>query len=108
MTDKRKLYKEDGSPRYIRCYEKKRNPTIDRYTVVFSKASYFMGKDYIGRVYFVSMGANVYDPAYGFYQHGEAWSWEFCPCGSRIKFSDLPKECQDAVMSEYRDLWERK
>jgi hypothetical protein len=41
---------KDGAPKYVRCYEKKRNPTIDRFTVVFCHASKFMGRDYIGRV----------------------------------------------------------
>jgi hypothetical protein len=92
----------DGAPKYVRCYEKKRNPTIDRFTVVFCHAAKFMGKDYIGRVYYVGASA---EPS-GFYQHGEALQWEFCPCGSRVKWWDLPERLRDVVLAEYCDVWE--
>jgi hypothetical protein len=100
-----KLYNDDGSPRYVRCYETKRNPTVDRFTVVFTKANCFMGKDCIGRVYYAGMSGSPYHPVFGFYQHGEAWRWEFCPHGSRIRFQDLPEGCRKAVLEEYADLW---
>jgi hypothetical protein len=99
-----RFFKEDGSPKYLRCYEVKRNPTIDRFTIVFGRASCFMGKEYTGRVYYVGASER---PAHtlGFYQHGEAWSWEFHAPGSRVPFSSLPLELQKVVMEEYRDLW---
>jgi hypothetical protein len=94
----------DGAPKYVRCYEKKRNPTVDRFTIVFCHASKFMGKDYIGRVYYVGASERPAHPL-GFYQHGEAWQWEFCPCGSRIKWRDLPEQLRDVVLAEYCDVW---
>jgi hypothetical protein len=100
-----RFFKKDGSPKYLRCYEVKRNPTIDRFTVVFERASCFMGKDYTGRVYYVGASENPAHPL-GFYQHGEAWSWEFHAPGSRVAFSSLPLKLQEVVMNEYRDLWE--
>jgi hypothetical protein len=105
MTDKRKLFNEKGEPRYIRCYETKRNPTIDRFTIVFTRASAFMGKEFAGRVYYVGASGNPRNPTYGFYQHGEAWRREFCPCGSRIAWRDLPEELRETVLDEYRELW---
>jgi hypothetical protein len=96
----------DGAPKYLRCYEKKRDPPIDRFTVVFCHASKFMGKDYIGRVYYVSANGIPTHPQGGFYQHGEAWQWEFCPCGSRVKWWYLPAKLRDVVLAEYCDVWE--
>jgi hypothetical protein len=103
--DKAKLYNADGSPRFIRCYETKRNPTADRFTVAFTRANVWGGKEYEGRVYYVGMSGNPFSPA-GFCQHGEAARQEFCPRGSRIAFVDLPDDCQKAARAEYRDLWE--
>jgi hypothetical protein len=96
---------KDGAPKYLRCYETKRNPTIDRFTVVFCHASKFMGPDYIGRVYYISADDQPTLPL-GFYQHGEARLGEFCPCGSRIKWGDVPRQLRDVVLAEYCDAWE--
>jgi hypothetical protein len=95
----------DGAPKYLRCYEKKRNPTIDRFTVVFCHAPRFMGEGYIGLVYYVSANGIPTHPQGGFYQHGEAWQWEFCPGGSRVTWWDLPEPLRDAVLAEYCDVW---
>jgi hypothetical protein len=94
----------DGAPKYIRCYETKRNPTIDRFTVVFCHVSKFMGKDFIGWVYYVSADEKPAHPL-GFYQHGMARRGEFCPCGSHIKWQDLPEKLRKAVFEEYCDVW---
>jgi hypothetical protein len=100
-----KLYKDDGSPRYIRCFQTKRNPTIYRFTVVYGRAFWWGGKEWRGRVFYVTMSDNPFHPAYGFCQHGEAMAWEFRPCGSRIRFQDLPEDCQKIVSVEYTHLW---
>jgi hypothetical protein len=100
-----RFFKEDGSPKYLRCYEVKRNPTLDRFTVVFGRASCFMGKEYIGRVYYVGASGNPRNPISGFYQHGEAWAGEFHAPGSRVAFSSLPLELQEVVREEYNDVW---
>lgn len=96
---------KDGAPKYLRCYEKKRKPPIDRFTIVFCRASTFMGDDYRGRVYFVSANGRPTDPQGGFYQHCEAWHWEFCPCGSHVEWWDLPEELREVVLMEYCDVW---
>jgi hypothetical protein len=95
----------DGAPKYVRCYEKKKDPPLDRYTIVFCHASKFMGRDFIGRVYYVSANGIPTHPSMGIYQHGEAWQGEFCPCGSRITWRDMPEKLQKAVLAEYCDLW---
>jgi hypothetical protein len=99
-----RFFKEDGSPKYLRCYEVKCNPTIDRFTIVFTKASCFMGKEYIGRVYYVGASGSPRHPT-GFYQHGEAWSWQFHAPGSRVAFSSLPQELREVIMEEYKCAW---
>jgi hypothetical protein len=96
---------KDGAPRYLRCYEKKRNPAIDRFTIVFCRASKFMGEEYIGRVYYVSADETPAHPL-GFYQHGEAWQEEFCPRDSRITWWALPEELRNVLLAEYCDVWE--
>jgi hypothetical protein len=95
----------DGAPKYLRCYEKKKNPPIDRFTIVFCHASKFMGDEYIGRVYYVSANGTPVHPQGGFYQHGEARQGEFCPCGSRITWWDLPEELRKVLLAEYCDVW---
>jgi hypothetical protein len=96
---------KDGAPKYLRCYEAKRRPVIDRFTIVFCHASKFMGETYNGRVYFVSANGIPENPHGGFYQHGEAWRWEFRPCGSRGKWFDLPEKLREVVLEEYCAVW---
>jgi hypothetical protein len=96
---------KDGAPKYLCCYEKRRNPTIDRFTVVFCHAHRFIGDDYRGRVYFVSANGIPWHPQGGCYQHGEALRGEFCPCGSRVKWRALPEQLRKVVLAEYCDVW---
>jgi hypothetical protein len=96
---------KDGAPKYLRCYEKKKNPPVDRFTIVFCRASKFMGDEYIGQVYYVSADDTPTHPL-GFYQHGAAWQGEFCPCGSRVTWRTLPEELRKVLLAEYCDVWE--
>jgi hypothetical protein len=106
MTNKLAMnFFKDGAPKCLRCYEMKRNPAYDRFTIVFCNASKFMGKGFIGRVYYVSANDAPAHPSMGFYQHGEAWRWEFRPCGSRVKYWDLPEQLREALLAEYCDVW---
>jgi hypothetical protein len=84
------------------CYEAKRGGHIDRFTIVFTYAHIFMGKNWKGLVYYVGASGNPE----GFYQHGHAMRNEFCPCGSRVKWFALPEELRKAALEEYRALWE--
>lgn len=105
--DKAKLFKENGGPRFLKCFESKRAEAIDRFTIVFTRARQFMGnkEDWLNRVYYVSANGVPDDPAAGFYQHGEAPLRQFRPCGSRISFSALPERLRRTVLNEYRELW---
>ena len=97
-----RLYDERGEPRFIRCYETRRRRTLDRFTVVFTRANIFGGKGYTGRIYYVGMSDNPYREV-GY--HDVATRERFCPCGSKIAFSSLPSLCQEFVRSEYAELW---
>ena len=101
-----RLYNE-LSPRYIRCYDNN-GTTHDRYTVVFTKKRNGGNKYKLGEFVYVGMSKNPYHP-FGFYQHG------FSDCaidhpsyshlGKKIKFLDLPDDCQKAIIDEYNELW---
>jgi hypothetical protein len=82
----------------------KRNPTVDRFTVVYTRANVWGGKDYCGRVFYLGMSHDPFLPQ-GFVQHGEAWRWQFNPGGSRVEFSSLPSDCQEFVKRDYAELW---
>jgi hypothetical protein len=102
MTEE-KLFREDGTPRFIRCFETKRDASIDKYCVVYTGLGR-LDKAYRFRVQYVSMNAGPYHPQ-GFCQHEEAATWEFCPRGSRIRFYDLPVDCRRVVIDDYCDWW---
>jgi hypothetical protein len=100
-----RFFKSDGGPKYLRCYEVKRNPTVDRFTIVFTRASCFLGRTAIGTIYYVGASGYPTSPT-GFYQHGTADSREFHAPGSRVSFFSLPQDLQDVVMDEYRQVWD--
>jgi hypothetical protein len=92
----------NGIPRKIRIYDNG-GETFDRYTVVFTgnyKGRY--GCDYL------EMSENPYYPQ-GFGQHG--WDRQvidypkYSHLGKKIKFIDLPEDCQDCVIQDYKALW---
>lgn len=96
-----------GVPRYIRIYEN--DKTADCYTVVYT-GHYRKGKGH-DRDWFqyVCMNAAPFHPC-GICQHGET---EFEPVdrptyahlGRKIKWTDLPVDCQKVVLDDYCDLW---
>jgi hypothetical protein len=96
------LFREDGSPRYVACFEKKHNPTFDRFTVVFThthRAGYPPNT-----VLYRGMSEHPTAPQ-GFGQWGEADRSAFSPGGSRIPFAALPPDCQAVIRNDYRDVW---
>ena len=93
----------NGIPRKIRCYDLDDGKTFDRYTVVFTgNYKNREGCDYLG------MSENPYHPQ-GFGQHG----WNASPIdypryshiGKKIRFQDLPEDCQTLVITNYKDIW---
>jgi len=118
LTKKEQKHKEraerlvpNGVPRYIRCYDNggadAKNGSFDRYTVVFT-GRYTHKTN--GAFWYVGMSGNPFHPQ-GFGQHGET---NHQPCdrpsyghlGKKIKFEDLPKDCQKLVMDDYLYLWD--
>lgn len=94
----------NGIPRYVRCYD---DPTSgDRFTVVFTGR--YQGRDgcdYLG------MNSYPFHPQ-GIGQHG--WSRDvidyptYGHLGKKIKFTDLPKDCQQCVLQSYKEIWRIK
>lgn len=97
----------EGKPRYIRCYDYGEQE-VDRYTVVYTGR--WAGK-LPGQCYFVGMSAYPFHPQ-GYGQHGESDSMIDRPTyghlGKKIKFDDLPADCQRLVMQDYVSLWDIK
>lgn len=101
----------DGVPRWVRIYDS--NEPGDRYTVVFTG-------NWKGRTssLYLGMSGAPFHPQ-GVCQHGESeraidcrqGNWggvsvgRKCHLGTRINFADLPKDCQTAVLMDYRRLW---
>ena len=98
----------NGIPKWIRVYDNG-GTSFDRYTAVFTKKSitnirgdrWFM---------YVGMSSNPFHPQ-GFGQHGES-NWQpvdrptYGHLGKKIKFEDLPKDCQTLVIQDYLELWD--
>lgn len=93
-----------GIPRYIRLYDNRNTPkeTYDCITCVFT-GNYRAERN--DSFWHLGMDANVA----GFCQHG--WSDmqidtpTYSHLGKKIKWSDLSADCQNAIISTYKDLW---
>lgn len=94
----------NGIPRYIRIFDA---PAFnDRYTVIFTKKMLQM-KDgsRSGVFHTVGMSSMPFNPQ-GFGQHGEINNPRGGKhLGKRIKFDDLPEDCKQLVISDYKDIW---
>ncbi len=92
-----------GIPRYIRCYDNG-GKSIDRYTVVYT-GRYDQKRN--GCMY-VSMNSSPFHPQ-GFGQHGDSPTPIDYPTyshlGKKIKFTDLPEDCQKLVVQDYKEIW---
>jgi hypothetical protein len=103
--DRRNKLLPNGVPRYVRCYDNG-GETFDRYTVVFTgRYRHKTG----GVFWHVGMSSNPFHPQ-GFGQHGESIDHIDRPTyghlGKKIKFINLPEDCQKLVLSDYSDLWD--
>ena len=100
----------NGVPKYIRCYDN--GVSADRYTVVFT--GHYRGK---GDFQYLAMSALPFHPQ-GVGQHGSSQTQidvnesGFAPAigrknhlGKRIAFADLPPDCKQLVMQDYRNIW---
>lgn len=108
-----------GVPRYVRCYETEEiHKCGERYTVCFTgHGSRDHGFGFRG------MSADPFHPQ-GIGMWGEGgnqpvdtmgekknhWYWppaigRKCHVGKRIKFTDLPADCQRLVIQDYKEIW---
>ena len=104
---RKKLYTETGEPKRVRCYMYKRvpKPFADYITVVFTYAG---GAGYPhGYAQYITMSGEPCHPQ-GVCLWGEAYAHRFKPGGSRVKFSELPRDCQEVVRRYYREMWEEE
>ena len=102
-------------PRYIRCYDNK-GKSFDRYTVVFTgryrRYKKLEDERKLPKYYvYLAMCANPFHPQ-GFGQRGEGNSLIDKPSykhlGKKIKFNDLPADCQKLVINDYVNIWNIK
>jgi hypothetical protein len=105
----------NGIPRWIRVW--KAEGEGDNITVCFT------GR-YRGKGWFLYVGMNgvPFHPSHGICQHGESPNPIDCPngwaeqigrkcrhnpaLGRRIRFEDLPFDCQTVVLNDYCALWD--
>ena len=105
----------NGIPKWIRVYDNG-GETADRYTVVFT--GHYTHKTGGGH-WVLGMSENPFHPAFGVCQHDETERacdvnrsgfapaiGRRCHLGKRIKFQDLPADCQRIVVDDYRELWD--
>lgn len=103
----------NGIPRWIRCYDNggaEKDGTLDRYTVVFTKKSITKNRPHA----FMHLGMNAapFHPQ-GIAQHGDSEGQPidrptYGHLGKKIRFEDLPQDCKDLVLRDYKELWNLK
>ena len=90
-------------PKYVRCYDNG-SESIDQYTVVFT-GNFISRKRHC---WYLSMSTTPFHPQ-GFAQYG----WRERPIdrptyghlGKKIKFEDLPEDCQTLIRRDYEEIW---
>lgn len=101
-----------GIPRWVRCYDNggTEGETFDQYTVVYTN----LREKAPARGYgiYVSMSEYPFHPQ-GFGQHGESKNGPidrptYGHLGRKIKFTDLPDDCQRLVLRDYTEYWDLK
>jgi len=115
-TTRRNNLLPNSQPKYIRCYDNG-GRSADRFIVCFT-GKYRKGRGW-ERTQFehVAMSSNPFHPQ-GVGQHGQSETqidvnqWGFAPTfgrknhlGKRIRFNDLPADCQKLVLQDYREIW---
>lgn len=91
----------EGAPRAVlACYDSGPNRGFDRYTVLYGAPIWTadMGRN----VPYVGMSAAPFHPQ-GFGQHGEMPSYNRAALGKKIRFLDLPPDCQKLVVQDCTD-----
>jgi hypothetical protein len=120
-ADRLKQLIPGGVPKWVRVYDNggpgiflRRRPgtegpkegTLDRYTVVFTGR--YRHKTARQSIYLAMNGAPFHPQ--GFCQHGEHHTPIDTPSyghlGKKIRFADLPPDCQLAVIQDYLYIWD--
>lgn len=95
----------NGVPRYIRVFDNG-GTTADRYTVIFTHAQSFYTKGWFP---VLGMSASPFHPQ-GVGMHNEYNSPIDRPSykhlGKKIRFQQLPYDCQALVLQDYKDYWD--
>jgi hypothetical protein len=96
----------NGKPKFIRVYDNK-GESADRYTCVYT-GRYTHKTN--GAFLYVGMSANPFHPQ-GVDMHGESNHMpidkpRYSHLGKKIKFDELPKDCQKLVIEDYLYLWD--
>ena len=123
QQDRKNRLMPNGIPRWIRVWDTGPDKEIERYTVVFSGRYRTLGLPRHAPVsqwgWFQYVGMSK-DPSI-ICSHGESQNIIDCPngwteqigrtcrhnpnLGRRIRFEDLPKDCQTLVLSDYHEIW---
>jgi len=116
----------NGIPRYVRCYDNG-GESCDRYTVVFS-GNFPKGKGMMKEFPYLAMSESPFHPqGVGLHCGVGPYNGHSSPCdcigkggkgyawppaigrknhlGTRIRFQDLPHDCQICVWGDYADYW---
>lgn len=105
LQERREKFMPNGIPKMVRIYDNG-GETCDRYTVVFTgRYRRLTG----GEFWVLGMSGAPYHPQ-GFCQHSfynhQIDVPRYGHLGKKIKFTDLPKDCQRAVLEDYEYLWD--
>ncbi len=102
MAENRKLFLDDGTPRYIQCRDAGAELN-DRYTVWFTGRHRALPA---GRVAYRAMSDRPFHPlGFGVWGEQDRRDCRGYPGGKRIGFSDLPPDCRRLVLDDYRTIW---
>lgn len=93
---------KDGAPRYIKCFDNG-DKSFDRYTVIYT--GHYKGRS-LGITECVGMSERPFHPQ-GFGQHFELQNTtSYKHLGKRIKFTQLPPDCQKLAWQDYKENWD--
>lgn len=105
QLERKEVLMPNGVPRYVRCYDNG-GETADRYTVCFTgRYTHKTSGDF----WHLGMSSDPFHPQ-GIGQMG--WSQTpidrpvYSHLGKKIKFEDLPQNCQKLVIARYGYLWD--
>lgn len=102
-----KSFLPDGKPKFVRVYDNG-GETSDRYTVVFTGR---YGQKTANETWILGMSKAPYSPCgVGIHSTLPYNKRPDIPTyghlGKKIKFDDLPKDCQKVALEDYKYLWD--